>query len=105
MKQISKLTEKMNKISKDLSSERMASEKLQKDNSGQLSQHVTENRKLALEISKLKVSHTKGYVMLPVDLSASHCSGTAVFQQQFSGSYQKGDEEARAAAEDSTAAA
>ena len=48
----------MNKISKDLSSERMAAEKLQKDNSGQLSQHVTENRKLALEISKLKVSHT-----------------------------------------------
>ena len=53
--QISKLTEKMNKISKDLSSERMAAERLQKDNSGQLSQHVTENRKLALEISKLKV--------------------------------------------------
>lgn len=50
----------MNKISKDLSSEKFAAEKLQKDSSGQLSQHVTENRKLALEISKLKVSHTNG---------------------------------------------
>lgn len=48
----------MNKISKDLTSEKMAAEKLQKSNSGQLSQQVSDNRKLALEISKLKVSHS-----------------------------------------------
>ena len=60
--QISKLTEKMNKISKDLSTEKTAAEKLQKNSSGQLSQHVSENRKLALEMSKLKVSNVHSLV-------------------------------------------
>ena len=45
----------MNKLSKDLSHEKTASEKQQKSNSDQLSQQISENRKLALEISKLKV--------------------------------------------------
>ena len=48
----------MNKLSKDLSHEKTASEKQQKSNSDQLSQQISENRKLALEISKLKVLYS-----------------------------------------------
>lgn len=53
--QLSKMTEKVQKMSKQLSAEKAASEQLQKASSDQKSQLTSENRKLALEISKLKV--------------------------------------------------
>lgn len=49
------MTEKVQKLSKQLTSEKAASEELQKSTSVQMSQQTSENRKLLLEISKLKV--------------------------------------------------
>ena len=54
--QISKMTEKAQKLAKDLASEKAKSDQLQKSATNQASQQTGENRKLALEISKLKVS-------------------------------------------------
>lgn len=53
------MTEKIQKLSKNLTEEKAAAEKLQKSNSSQITQQTSENRKMALEISKLKVhTHT-----------------------------------------------
>ena len=49
------MTEKLQKLTKSLAEEKAAAEKLQKSNSGQISQQTSDNRKMALEISKLKV--------------------------------------------------
>ena len=54
--QISKMTDKAQKLAKQLASEKTNSEQLQKSTANQASQQTSENRKLALEISKLKVS-------------------------------------------------
>lgn len=54
--QISKMTEKAQKLAKDLASEKAKSDQLQKSATNQASQQTGENRKLAFEISKLKVS-------------------------------------------------
>jgi len=54
--QISKMTDKAQKLAKQLASEKTNSEQLKKSTANQASQHTSENRKLALEISKLKVS-------------------------------------------------
>ena len=53
--QIGKLTEKLKELSKQLMSEKTSAEKNQKSKTDQMQQQTTENRKLALEISKLKV--------------------------------------------------
>ena len=50
------MTDKLQKLTKNLSEEKAAAEKLQKASSSQLTQQTSENRKMALEISKLKVS-------------------------------------------------
>lgn len=55
---VSKMTEKVQKLSKQLTSEKAASEELQKSTSVQMSQQTSENRKLLLEISKLKAQLT-----------------------------------------------
>ena len=49
------MTEKVQKLTKQLASEKSAAEQLQKTSSDLKSQQTSENRKLALEISKLKV--------------------------------------------------
>lgn len=49
------MTEKLQKLTKSLAEEKAAAEKLQKSNSSQISQQTSDNRKMALEISKLKV--------------------------------------------------
>ncbi len=51
-----KLTDRMNKLSKDLSIEKTTSEKSHKSTTDLLTQQTAENRKLLLELSKLKVS-------------------------------------------------
>ena len=56
LKQISKLTEKMKELTKCLSTEKETAEKSHKATSEQVSQQTSENRKMALEISKLKVT-------------------------------------------------
>ena len=53
--QVSKMTEKLQKLTKSLAEEKAAAEKLQKSNSSQINQQTSDNRKMALEISKLKV--------------------------------------------------
>lgn len=53
--QLSKMTEKVQKLTKGLVTEKASVEQLQKTSSERNSQQTTENRKLALEISKLKV--------------------------------------------------
>ena len=55
--QIKQLTDKMNVLNKDLTHEKSSSEKQHKSTSDQLAQQTSENRKLMLEISKLKASH------------------------------------------------
>lgn len=50
------MTEKLQKLTKSLAEEKAANEKLQKSNSNQISQQTSDNRKMALEISKLKVA-------------------------------------------------
>ena len=55
LKKISKLTEKMKELTKCLSSEKETTEKVHKASSEQVTQQTSENRKMALEISKLKV--------------------------------------------------
>lgn len=60
--QISKMTEKAQKLAKDLASEKAKSDQLQKSATNQASQQTSENRKLALELSKLKVSANVGVV-------------------------------------------
>lgn len=52
---ISKLTEKMKELTKCLSTEKETAEKVHKASSEQVTQQTSENRKMALEISKLKV--------------------------------------------------
>ena len=59
---ISKMTEKAQKLAKDLASEKAKSDQLQKSTTNQASQQTSENRKLALELSKLKVSANVGVV-------------------------------------------
>ena len=54
--QISKMTDKAQKLAKQLASEKTNSEQLQKSTANQASHQTSENRKLALEISKMKVS-------------------------------------------------
>ena len=49
------MTEKVHKLTKDLASEKAATDKLQKTTVDKASQMTAENRKLALELSKLKV--------------------------------------------------
>ncbi|XP_011402817.1 PREDICTED: myosin heavy chain, embryonic smooth muscle isoform-like [Amphimedon queenslandica] len=51
---IKQLTEKMNLLTKDLTHEKSSSEKQHRNTSDQLAQQTSENRKLMLEISKLK---------------------------------------------------
>ena len=53
--QISKMTEKLQKLSGDITSEKELSQQLQKNSTSQMNQKTSENRKMALEISKLKV--------------------------------------------------
>ena len=55
--QIKQLTDKMNVLNKDLTHEKSSSEKQHKSTSDQLTQQTSENRKLMLEISKLKARH------------------------------------------------
>lgn len=59
---ISKLTEKMKELTKCLSAEKETAEKANKATSDQVTQQTSENRKMALEISKLKsqLSTTSG---------------------------------------------
>lgn len=66
--QIMKLTDRMNKLSKDLSSEKTTSEKHQKSTTDLLAQQTSENRKLLLELSKLKVS---GYAHTSIMITTS----------------------------------
>ena len=56
------MTEKVQKLSKQLTSEKAASEQLQKSSSNQMTQQTSENRKLLLEISKLKVRSVCNYM-------------------------------------------
>ena len=49
------MTEKLQKVTRTLAEEKAAAEKLQKSNSSQITQQTSDNRKMALEISKLKV--------------------------------------------------
>ena len=49
------MTEKVQKLTKGLASEKSASEQLQKASTDRVSQQAAENRKMALEISKMKV--------------------------------------------------
>ena len=51
------MTEKVHKLTKELVSEKAASDQLQKTTVDKASQQTTENRKLTLELSKLKVCH------------------------------------------------
>ncbi len=53
--QVSKMTEKLQKLSGDIISEKELSQQLQKNSTSQMNQKTSENRKMALEISKLKV--------------------------------------------------
>lgn len=54
--QLSKMTEKVQKLSKGLATEKATADQLQKTVSDRSTQQIAENRKLALEISKLKVT-------------------------------------------------
>lgn len=67
------MTEKLQKLTKSLAEEKAATEKLQKSNSSQISQQTSDNRKMALEISKLKVKLIL-LSFLFIDLSVSFCS-------------------------------
>ena len=49
------MTEKVQRLTKGLATEKASVEQLQKTTSDQSNQQTSENRKLALEISKLKV--------------------------------------------------
>lgn len=49
------MTDKLQKLTRNLTEEKAATEKLQKANSSQIAQQTSDNRKMALEISKLKV--------------------------------------------------
>lgn len=49
------MTDKLQKLSRDLCTERESSQQEQKTSLSQLNQKTSENRKMALEISKLKV--------------------------------------------------
>lgn len=49
------MTEKLQKLTKNLTEEKAAADKLQKSSASQLTQQTSDNRKMALEISKLKV--------------------------------------------------
>ena len=53
--QLSKMTEKVQRLTKGLVTEKASVEHLQKSASEHSNQQTAENRKLALEISKLKV--------------------------------------------------
>ena len=63
------MTEKLQKLTKSLAEEKAAAEKLQKSNSSQISQQTSDNRKMALEISKLKVNIIILLSFLFIDLS------------------------------------
>jgi chromosome segregation ATPase len=52
---LSKMTEKVQRLTKGLAIEKASAEQLQKSGSERSNQQTAENRKLALEISKLKV--------------------------------------------------
>ncbi len=49
------MTDKLQKLSEDLCLEKESSKQVQKTSSSQLNLKTSENRKMALEISKLKV--------------------------------------------------
>ena len=53
--QLSKMTEKVQRLTKGLVTEKASVEQLQKSASENTNQQTEENRKLALDISKLKV--------------------------------------------------
>ena len=53
------MTEKLQKLTKNLAEEKTAAEKSQKSNASQLAQQTSDNRKMALEISKLKVNNAR----------------------------------------------
>lgn len=55
------MTEKLQKVTKTLAEEKAATEKLQKSSASQLTQQTSDNRKMALEISKLKVRYITDY--------------------------------------------
>lgn len=55
MVQLSKMTEKVQKLTKGLATEKATTDQLQKTASDRSTQQTAENRKLTLEISKLKV--------------------------------------------------
>ena len=53
---VGKMTEKIQKLSQQITSEKVSSEQLHKTTAEQVQQKTAQNRKMALEISKLKVS-------------------------------------------------
>ena len=59
-----KLTDRMNKLSKDLSTEKTTSDKNHKSSTDLLAQQTSENRKLLLELSKLKVKITNIIIII-----------------------------------------
>ena len=60
------MTEKLQKLTKSLAEEKAAAEKLQKSNSSQISQQTSDNRKMALEISKLKVNINNNFALFSI---------------------------------------
>ena len=72
--QLSKMTEKVQKISKQLSTEKALTEQLQKSTSSQMTQQISDNRKMALEISKLKVLKHNTQTLMCVESIWEHKS-------------------------------
>ena len=66
--QISALTEKVQRVTKQLASERSSAELEKKQSQDRASQRSGENKKLALEVSKLKVAFPEQFTFVSVTL-------------------------------------
>lgn len=79
--QLSKMTEKVQKLTKGLATEKATADQLQKTASDRSTQQTAENRKLALEISKLKVFILTATITSPYMLAnyVFSASGSADF--------------------------